>query len=815
MPVTLRQRLDCHYCGHRSKQTPAKKAGGRFKCEHCLAVNFFDEKGEIADVPQEEAAPFQQFAQQLRGDPLGDAFSSTQDSIFCSTCLKNQHLYTYNLSQFLPDPDHPEYNRLEAELPEYKKALEQRYPQCCVRCEPKVKAQLQKATYTARSDHLRRVLDKSRQRRTASRFGWRSLLVSAAGLGHFSSLAVQILWHLYGSQVTGSSTSGHSQPQICLRHLEFNAQCLHAMEPAVGLSLVLGLMCIWWNPKWQHKLDNSEGRLTGLHQYYFVQLVLLGVRFLAWIVMFHVPMALRIMTMLHAGFAVGIVVLAGWSSYGIVKIVRNTPIDWHQDPAPLLNSRQYVPPPQPQARQPLRDSDRPFSVSSLAGPSRPTYEPWNPPPPPLDSADSMDWTPSQQSFQPQLKDLRYKSTAPTPFHGTLPALNPRGVGRNSGQGPSGREAMGIPPGFFDKPAASAFPDQARVAAREAMAQPRFFGYQEADTGLENIFDSVFSLRDPTTTQEAPVPRKVGVRGQQDIFQAANFVDSSQPAARRSPSSIFSGFLVALVLIGLALLISEGAIKPEPTDFGYYVVLGSALVPVIHILLAIFSGSTKYTGVGVVLMYAIETGVLIATAQCRTAFGTLYRDLWDKLAIAVVALLLPQEFIGLSRLPTATGPHHGFSAQQAPFKASRAAALHTAPSAARVSDNALPELARQPSYDSDQSDRSLRTTTTEADPWATPRPAQTDRYSYFETAGGRQAETANNTRYNTGTSTQRQTRQNTGSGNASRSPSMTSSSTVYGMNGLSLGGDERFAGMGRRGNKSSSKETAQPTPRRRW
>ena len=39
--LQLRQRLDCHYCGKRSKLTPGHVR--KFRCPHCLALNFFDE----------------------------------------------------------------------------------------------------------------------------------------------------------------------------------------------------------------------------------------------------------------------------------------------------------------------------------------------------------------------------------------------------------------------------------------------------------------------------------------------------------------------------------------------------------------------------------------------------------------------------------------------------------------------------------------------------------------------------------------------------------------------------------------------------
>ncbi|RMZ87110.1 hypothetical protein DV736_g5657, partial [Chaetothyriales sp. CBS 134916] len=194
--MRLRTRLLCHYCGKKSKKS--KLDGDRFECEKCGSLNIYDEKGEIIDFVPDEADLPKQYAA-----PAG----FRENDIFCSTCLKNQHLYTTALSQFLPDPDDPNYSQLEAAVPKFKESLEERYPQCCAGCEPNVKAQLEHVTYQARSDHMRRVLERSKERRLTSRLGWRSLIVGATGVLYFVSLLVQLVWHVMGL------TTGDALPQ--------------------------------------------------------------------------------------------------------------------------------------------------------------------------------------------------------------------------------------------------------------------------------------------------------------------------------------------------------------------------------------------------------------------------------------------------------------------------------------------------------------------------------------------------------------------------------------------------------------------------
>lgn len=724
MPIQLRQRLDCHYCGRRSKLS--RKQDRRFQCEHCLAVNFFDEvwslqvysklanpsqNGEIADVPVEEAAPAQRFAQPVALDPLEDQFAAT-DSIFCSTCLKNQQLYTYNLSQFLPDPEDPEYDKLEAELPAYKKGLEERYPQCCARCEPRVRARLHQATYNARSDHLRRVLQKSRQRRISGRLGWRSLLVTAAGLGYFVSVALQLVWHLYGSQISQRSTIPAFQPRECYKYRQLTSQCLDAMEPVVGLSLALGLSCIWWNPMWQNKLANSGGSLTGLDKYYLVQLALLGLRFSAWVVIPHVPLSTRVAAMLHACFAVAIAVIAGWSVFGIVGVKNLPPVNWHDDPAPLLSKQQFVPPEQQAPPETQQEQEGAFNIGSLAASSRPSYQEWRPPTPPEDNADSMDWTPSQPVFNPELKQVRYRTTEPTPFYGTLPALNAKGLKNKAGKAQgTGREAIGIPPGFFDRPQKSSIPPRPRERDTVAMAEPRFFPPEKTDTGLENIFGTVFSLHDRSMDRTSSISRAED-RSATDTPRTANNEPQQLQGNKHPSPAVFSGISFFLLLIAVTAWIFEAAVASSTSLFGYYVVLLSAFVPVGHIMFLLLDHGAQGQ-LGQLSIYCLEASFLIGIAMLRDPFGELLRDLWNKLGIAAVALLLPQQFLQMNRA-TRMAKDKPAQITQAPYGHERYEGKTDQAPLER------PIFTRSDSGESIASKVSIETTSTVPE-WATPKP----------------------------------------------------------------------------------------------
>lgn len=519
---------------------------------------------------------------------------------------------------------------------------------------------------------------------------------------------MQLAWHLYGSQVSDSSLLQGFGPIVCLKHRPFVSQCLDVMEPFVGLSLALGLLCIWWNPKWQHKLSHSEGSLAGLSEYYLVQMALLGVRFGAWTVMYHVPLSTRTSAMLHACFTVAITIVAGWSVFGIVKVKNLAAVKWHDDPAPLLARTQFVPPEVGEQQ----NQDQAFNISSLATAAPPTYQEWRPPTPPEDQMDSMDWTPTQQTFQPELKHIRYRSVDPTPFHGTLPALNTRGVRKNATQpGILAREAIGIPPGFFDRPTKPSQPVHQQEPTREAMAQPKFFP-KEADTGLENIFGSVFSLQDPSLDPPNATrrPTAIPLAG---ASSALHSIPSPAPAPGPSNLAIFSGISFFATLMSVAVWIFEAAVTLKPTLFGYYVVLLSACIPIGHLMLHLSQHGVRGQFVRL-LIYALEASLLIGVAMLREPFGELFHDLWTKLGVAAIALLLPQEFLHMNK---SNGNLRPQTIPQAPLQRAPDGQNHDTH---QDLPPQTPSLVRQDSTDSIESKASIATTSTVPE-WATPKP----------------------------------------------------------------------------------------------
>lgn len=219
--------------------------------------------------------------------PQPPGVGTESQNIFCATCLKNQHLFTASLAQYLPDdPDHPDYAHLEKSYYKFRRRLEERYPQICADCEPKVAAKVDQAGYKARTDHLRRMMDRSRQRRSAPK-RWTPL----DGFDSFgrwlwlSGLASQMLWHLVSvSVLVTTRTPGplrdpdedSSQLLLLLRRLTY---VLPSAQSLASLSVGASIASVWWNPRFVQVFRGFSKHILGLSQWYIFQVLVILVRF--------------------------------------------------------------------------------------------------------------------------------------------------------------------------------------------------------------------------------------------------------------------------------------------------------------------------------------------------------------------------------------------------------------------------------------------------------------------------------------------------------------------------------------------------------
>ena len=206
------------------------------------------------------------------------------DEIFCAECLKNQHLFTSSLAQYFPDdPSDPQYPELEKNYYKFRRGLEKRYPQVCEQCEPRVLERLGQAGYAAKADHLRRMMDKSRESRqvpkhkttldyanTVARWTW------AAGL------ALEFIWHVASISMTLDEPSVLPEIAWISRAILALRQAVVLLPPSgvlIKLSFWANALTIWWNPLFVQVFRGFSKHVLGLSQWYTFQAIVTLTRF--------------------------------------------------------------------------------------------------------------------------------------------------------------------------------------------------------------------------------------------------------------------------------------------------------------------------------------------------------------------------------------------------------------------------------------------------------------------------------------------------------------------------------------------------------
>jgi hypothetical protein len=308
MAPLLRRRLQCFYCGRRSSQTYTPGLG-EWRCGSCEATNHLDavclsrqhtqpaltprQDGNITDPPAPAASSTVRYARAMERPPL-PVYEVLDETLFCPTCLKNQHLLAQTLANYYPPREGPEDERFDEGYAAYRRGLEERYPQVCAGCEPRVGERIRATSYAAKTDHLRRLMERSRSRPLARRvWTWKHFVVYAGALAWWLGLAGQVLWNGFGAlAVLGEGDSESREGMALLRCLlrgvttgGVDPGCREAVFPFASMSLLLGILALWWNPCQSARLRGSPGRVRGLGEYYRLQAILIGSRILVWFVL--------------------------------------------------------------------------------------------------------------------------------------------------------------------------------------------------------------------------------------------------------------------------------------------------------------------------------------------------------------------------------------------------------------------------------------------------------------------------------------------------------------------------------------------------
>jgi Ima1 N-terminal domain len=316
MAPLLRKKLVCFYCS----QASSRRQDGTVRewlCKKCDAVNYLDQvsvkKPEhvvsvlIQDRTLQAGQPT--FPPALYGSSspqdappiLRPASQSLDPSPFCATCLRNQHLRTEVLANYMPEDlleTGAEYKAYEANYPSYLKEVDERYPQVCAECEPKVRKIMSTRHHAVKADNLRRVMDRSKNRTRGQplKTDWRELLILIGAFCYWASIGIQLIWNSMGAlaaqgpevemrdEASSSVLFKYLQTSIWEQHIprQLPGMCSVLVAPLAGWSLVLGLASLWWNPQLKTKLYWRRARMTGLNDYYKLQIIVNVARFVGW-----------------------------------------------------------------------------------------------------------------------------------------------------------------------------------------------------------------------------------------------------------------------------------------------------------------------------------------------------------------------------------------------------------------------------------------------------------------------------------------------------------------------------------------------------
>ncbi|KAK1138753.1 hypothetical protein N8T08_002018 [Aspergillus melleus] len=685
MAPLFAKRLNCFYCGRRSAQTD-RDSVRKWRCAHCEAVNYLDEKGEITDPPATETNP------NVYGpgapDPPFESADLTGSGLFCSHCVRNQHLFTSGLASYFPAADDPEYGAYEREYPKFRKNLEERYPQVCVRCEPRVRQRIRQTGYEAKSDHLRRMMERSKEGRAARQarnWNWRSLLVFAGAIGSWTSIAGQLSWDLWSALAVADDDSlrdpdafGQPSPSIvscasqALWTRQLPSDCMVDLAPYAGLSLIAGILSLWYNPKLRLKVEGRGGRFVGLGEYYKVQLIVMVVRCVFWGVL-RDPSSSGLDPSLPSAlhwFMILFTVLSVVISRRIVQYDTRPLVTWNDLTPASTPQRKVDAPPLPGSSSKLSSmtpngnlfqTTPRFPLEKLATPQpTPQREPAIPTPPP--EGDDMDWTPSvQHNIRPavsvQSKDQSSILDGPLPFYGALPAAPqpPSWTLRNQpAQRQKPLEQIVAPNPFHRTPTQTSKSWQRdNDPADNVFAPPKFFPMSDhvASTGLENLFDRTFTIKSPEDEDG-------------DGWQPRPGAADTRPQAS---TDLKGYFIVQYLRFGLLLasigswLLSQHELIAVPGNYIEVGSLGSASLLAGFALLEVLKQPiVQWNGMEILVYFAeLVAAVHLGGNLPRASFERHYFDRYGKLLLIFMAV---QEALGLLSLYQLAARNSGSQAQ---------------------------------------------------------------------------------------------------------------------------------------------------------
>lgn len=590
--------------------------------------------------------------------------------------------------------------------------MEERYPQVCAKCEPLVRDRIRQAGYEAKSDHLRRMMDRSKAGRVARQArnrNWRSLLVFAGAIGYWGSVAGQLAWDVLESFSAGGQVPQDSDEplspslvscvQQTLQEQRLPNQCSVDLAPYAGLGLIAGILSIWWNPKLRLKVEGRGGRFVGLGEYYKVQLIVMVVRCAFWAVLKDPSSSGLQPTMppgLHLFMLFFTILVSNFFAVNCDSMLTELPQSVaisrrvvQYDTHPLVTWNEITPAPTPDRKietlavqstgdksasklsnAGIGQTPQRFPLEKLAIPRlSPEKDSAIPTPPP--EVDDMDWTPSapivQHEIRPTIsvhgRDQKSVLDGPLPFYGSLPAAPkpPAWNLRSQPSKPKPIEQVVERNPFHRTPTQPPRPWERDPGRPDPVfAPPKFFPMSDhsASTGLESLFDQTFTIKTPEDEGKEDWQQQQ----QHHQHQQAPHNNARQPLDVQG-YIVFQYLRLGLLLASLlAWTLSQNGVLSVPGNYIEVASLGSASLTAGFALLDVLKQPiVHWNGMEILVYFAeLAAAVHLGGNLPRVSFEREYFDRYGRLLLVFMAA---QEALGLLSLYRAIFAHATHAKEQ--------------------------------------------------------------------------------------------------------------------------------------------------------
>ncbi|RPB28553.1 hypothetical protein L211DRAFT_865114 [Terfezia boudieri ATCC MYA-4762] len=302
-----RRRLTCFFCGHKTYViTRASEPVTSFTCSspYCQSVNHLDEEGNIVDYipspPQTVPPPAPRYGRPIRSPSPPEPKPSQpepESPVFCRRCEKHLAIKNNLLTDYLPPEDHPDFQVYWDKLPEFKKQLEERYPEPCEPCAEKAQQRIKQANYLARTAMIGKYLKQGQNLRAASyQEPWGLSRICGLIIWVFRGViwyglhVLVIAWHattiLYPIPLHDTADISGTWGQCTKKAYEdgkVDSSCQEVISVLAGRLLWVCPIVWSWNYRALQNARKPKAKLMGYNVYMVSESILVVMRLASWV----------------------------------------------------------------------------------------------------------------------------------------------------------------------------------------------------------------------------------------------------------------------------------------------------------------------------------------------------------------------------------------------------------------------------------------------------------------------------------------------------------------------------------------------------